>query len=135
MAQSIRILVVEDHQVAREGMAFLLGSREGLEVVGEAENGAVAVQMAGEVLPDVIIMDYDMPKMNGLDATRVIRSRFPEIRIIAHSWHDSERNAQGMLDAGASAFIGKGSAIPELIAAIRAVGSNRDDEELADAPA
>jgi DNA-binding NarL/FixJ family response regulator len=130
MVQPIRILVVEDHQVARAGMAFLLSTRHGFEVVGEAEDGVAAVEMTGRLLPDVIIMDYDMPKMNGVEATRNIRSRFPDVRIIAHSWHDSERNAQEMFAAGASQFIGKGTDISTLVEAIRGAGPHHDGEAL-----
>jgi DNA-binding NarL/FixJ family response regulator len=135
MTGPIRILIAEDHEVARAGLAFLLSTREGFELVGEAENGAVALELAEKLRPDVIIMDYDMPKMNGVDATRSIRSRLPQVRIIAHSWHDGEVNAKAMLDAGASVFIGKGTDISSLVEAIRGDRCHRDGEEVAEASA
>jgi DNA-binding NarL/FixJ family response regulator len=130
MAQAIRILIAEDHEVARAGMTFLLNTRDGFEVVGEAADGAAAVELAERLAPDVIVMDYDMPKMNGIEATRRIVERFPSMRIIGHSWHNGAENAQAMLDAGASLFIGKGSDIASLVEAIRGMEASHGHDEL-----
>jgi DNA-binding NarL/FixJ family response regulator len=95
----IRILLVDDHKVFREGLHALLEKHQDLEVVGEAETGRVAVDMVGQLKPDIVIMDIAMPDLNGIEATRQIQARTPETKVIALSMHSDKRLVSGMLQA------------------------------------
>jgi len=115
----IRILLTDDHAVMREGLARLLGQETDFEVVGQASDGQEAVELAGKLLPDVILMDISMPRMSGVDATRVIHQRHPDIRIIGLSLYEEEERAKEMLCAGAVFYLTKSGPPAELKAAIR----------------
>ena len=115
----IRILVVDDHAVVRQGITALLGLHPDIEMVGEAGDGQEAVEKARQLHPDVILMDINMPKMDGIQATRIIHSEFPYIRIIGLSIHDKEDQADQMIQAGASAYCTKDGSTDELLFAIR----------------
>jgi len=115
----IRILLSDDHAVMREGLARLLGQETDFEVVGQASDGQEAVELAGKLLPDVILMDISMPRMSGVDATRVIHQRHPDIRIIGLSLYEEEERAKEMLCAGAVFYLTKSGPPAELKAAIR----------------
>ena len=121
---SIRILVADDHKILRDGLRTLLSSEPDFEVVGEAENGALAIERAKALVPDVVIMDVAMPEMNGIDATRAIREVLTETRVIALSMHADRRYVVEMLKAGASGFLLKNCAFDELVRAIRAARDN-----------
>jgi len=118
---TIRILLVDDHQILRKGLAALIGAEEGMTVVGEAANGRDAVEKTRELRPDVVIMDVEMPDLNGIEATRRILAENPQTRLIALSMHSDRRFFAEMLKAGATAYLLKDSAFEELAAAIRAV--------------
>ena len=115
----IRILLTDDHAVMREGLARLLGQESDFDIVGQASNGQEAVEMAGALLPDVILMDISMPGMNGIDATQVIHQRHPDIRIIGLSLYQEEERAKAMLDSGAVFYLTKSGPPADLRAAIR----------------
>ena len=115
----IRILLADDHAVMREGLARLLGQETDFEIVGQASDGQEAVELAGELLPDVILMDVSMPRVNGLDATRVIHRQHPDISIIGLSLYQEEERAKAMLDAGAAVYLTKSGPPADLKAAIR----------------
>ena len=115
----IRIMLTDDHAIMREGLARLLGQETDFEVVGQASDGQEAVELAGKLLPDVILMDISMPRMSGLDATRVIHQRHPDIRIIGLSLYEEEERAKAMLDSGAVFYLTKSDPPAELKAAIR----------------
>ena len=115
----IRVLVADDHALVREGLARLLGAESDIEVVGEASNGQAAVDMAAELLPDVILMDMSMPKLNGVESTRAILHRYPEISIIGLSMFEEEERGQAMRNAGAVNYLSKGGPVAGLLAAIR----------------
>jgi PAS domain S-box-containing protein len=117
----IRILVVDDHTVVRQGLTTLLSLHSDIEMVGDAGNGLEAVEKARELNPDVILMDISMPKMDGIQATRMICSEFPAVRIIGLSMHDLQDQADQMIKAGASAYCMKDGSIDELLSAIRRV--------------
>jgi len=118
---SIRVLVAEDHTIVREGLKALLSQADGLEEVGEASDGLVAVAEARRLAPDVVVMDLSMPSLNGVDATRAIKEQRPETAIVVLSMHGSEEFVRPAVRAGARAYLVKGSGMSELIAAIRAV--------------
>lgn len=115
----IRVLLVDDHKIVREGIARLLRNENDLNVVGEAANGLMAVQLATEIQPDVIIMDINMPLMNGIEATRAIREQGIHSRIIALSMHERDDMSSAMLMAGANAFLSKDGPSADLLVAIR----------------
>lgn len=121
MSMSIRILLVDDHKIVRDGLRTLIEKEAGMEVVGEARNGREGLKLTRKLLPDVTIMDITMPDMNGIDATRSILEEHPEIKVIALSMHSDRRLVSGMLEAGASGYLLKDSAFEELARAVRAV--------------
>lgn len=116
-----RIVLADDHQVVRLGLRTLLESEPGFQVVGGAGNGLEAVRMAERFSPDVIILDLMMPRLNGIEAARQIQARFPHIRIVILSMFDSEAYVVEALNAGASAYVLKGSTTEDLVAAVREV--------------
>lgn len=121
--EQIRILLVDDHTVVRQGLATLLNLHSDIEIVGEAADGEEAVEKARKLQPDVILMDISMPKMNGIEATRIISSEFPHIRIIGLSMHQKDDQAARMIEAGASGYCTKDGETDMLLSAIRG-GSN-----------
>ena len=122
---SIGVLIVDDHKIMREGLKALLLNKDGLNVVGEADNGRAAVQLAHELSPDVILMDLTMPEMNGIDATRRIVGECPAVRVLALSMHSDRRYIEEALAAGASGFLLKDCAFDELVGAIHEVAADR----------
>ncbi len=117
---TIRLLLVDDHAVVRSGLRMLLASESDVEIVGEAGSGSEAVAAAASARPDVILMDIGLPDMTGIEATRVVKSQFPEIAIVALTIHEDEEYFFRMLDAGASGYVPKRAAPEELLTAIRA---------------
>jgi DNA-binding NarL/FixJ family response regulator len=116
-----RILLVDDHQIMREGLRALLQEQPGMTVVGEAENGRKAVQLARELSPDLVIMDVTMPDMNGVEATSQIRTALPAVKVIALSIHSDRRFVIQMFRAGATGYLLKDCAFEELARAIQRV--------------
>ncbi len=116
----IRVLVVDDHDMVRRGLAAFLKVRPGLAIVGEARDGAEAVRLCGELQPDVVLMDLLMPGMNGNDATRAIRSRWPRIQVIALTSFGEQELVQEALQAGAVGYLLKNVSADELTRAIHA---------------
>ena len=116
----IRIMIVDDHQVVRQGFAVFLKAFPDLEFVGEAVNGEEAVELADSLQPDVILMDMIMPRLGGVDATRVIRDANPNIQVIAlTSFTDNKQLVQDALNAGAIGYLFKDVSIADLAKAIR----------------
>lgn len=114
----LRILVADDHQVVRTGLRTLLESKTGWQVCAEAANGREAVEKAGELQPDVAVLDIGMPLLNGVEATRQIRKVSPKTEILILTMHDSEHMIQGVMDAGAHGYILKDDADRNLLAAV-----------------
>lgn len=119
----IRIVLADGHRMVRDALKFLLGQEAGILVVGMAENGKAAVQLAKTLRPDVVVMDVAMPELNGADATRAIMSEAPGVRVIGLSASHGKRSAIRMLGAGASGHLLKDCAPEELVQAIRTVAS------------
>jgi len=122
---SIKILLADDHKIMRSGLRSLVEREPDMEVVGEAENGRMTVQLARKHSPDVVIMDIAMPDLNGIEASRQIVSEVPDVKVVALSMHAGEHFVSGMLGAGASGYLLKDCALEELCLAIRAVVSNQ----------
>jgi len=120
---AIRVMVVDDHDVVRAGLRTLLESEHGIEVVAEAADGDQAVEEALRVRPDVILMDITMPRTDGLQATRRLRSLCPDCMVLTLTVHEDKEYFMAMLAAGASGYITKQAAADELVAAIRAVAA------------
>ncbi len=119
----LRVALVDDHQVMRSGLKALLADQKGIDVVAEAENGEEALDMADRIHPDVILMDVAMPGIGGMEATRRIKARHPEIRIIGLSMFDDPETAIRMREAGAEQYLSKTGSGETLIHAVR--GPNR----------
>ena len=117
--KAIRVLLVDDHELVREGLRSVIEGQSGLSVVGEANNGEMAVELALQLEPDVIVMDINMPRMNGIEATRRIKTERPAMHVIGLSVHDDSEVAGAMRDAGAASFISKADASDHLCEAIR----------------
>ena len=122
---SIRVLIADDHKIMLAGLRSLLEKQTDIEVVGEADNGRKAVQMAQEKNPDVVVMDVSMPDLNGIEATTQIIESLPETRVIALSMHSDKRFVMGMLRAGASGYLLKDCASQELANAIVQVAGGK----------
>jgi DNA-binding NarL/FixJ family response regulator len=121
----LRILIADDHEVARKGIRSLLESHVGWEVCGEARDGREAVELASQLTPDVLLLDIGMPNLNGLDATRQILTTMPEARILILTIHDSEQVIREVLAAGARGFLLKSDAGRDLVAAVEALQNRR----------
>jgi two-component system invasion response regulator UvrY len=118
---AVRILIADDHVALRRSLVRALQSDAGMQVVGEAGDGGLAVEMAKELNPDVVIMDIVMPLVNGIDATRQIVHDCPHTQVIGLSVHVSKAYATRMLMAGASAYVLKSGDLDELVHAVEAV--------------
>lgn len=121
----IRILAVDDHPILRQGIVGLIADESDMTLVAEATNGREAIQQFRTHLPDVTLMDLQMPEMNGLDATLAIRGEFPEARIIVLTTYTGDVQARRALQAGARAYLLKNSLHKELLDTIRAVHAGR----------
>ncbi|MFY7971643.1 MAG: response regulator [Flavobacteriales bacterium] len=118
---STQILLVDDHQIVIDGIRALLATEKNVEIKGEAHNGAEALEMLHLLKVDIALMDLDMPTMGGLEATKLIRAKFPEVKIIVLTMHDEKAMVQSMIDAGADGYLLKNSPKAELLRAISAV--------------
>jgi DNA-binding NarL/FixJ family response regulator len=118
---SIGVLLVDDHAIIREGLRSLLEKQPDMEVLADTDEGRKAVDLVREISPDVVIMDVTMAGLNGIEATRLITSEFPEVKVIALSIHSQRRFIADMLSAGAAGYILKECLFDELVQAIQAV--------------
>ena len=123
--QTIQVMLVDDHNVVRSGLATFLKAYDDLELVGEAKNGLEALNLCHIKKPDVILMDLMMPEMDGIAATRAILADYPEIKIIAMTSFEEEELVQGVLSAGAMGYLLKNVTADDLAKAIRDAVSGR----------
>lgn len=121
MTQKARLVLADDHVVLRSGLRMLLESQGDMEVVGEAPDGAAAVQLARSLRPDLILMDISMPGMDGMEATRAIKQECPDIKVLVLTMHDDTGYLKEVLAAGASGYVLKKAIDAELVSAIRTV--------------
>jgi DNA-binding NarL/FixJ family response regulator len=118
---SIRVLIADDHPDVRRGFVQGLRMEADIDVVGEVGDGGAAVRLTKELDPDIVIMDIEMPRLNGIEATRQISTDCPGVRVIGLSFHASRVYVEGMLKAGAYAYVLKDDEIEELVKAVKAV--------------
>jgi DNA-binding NarL/FixJ family response regulator len=121
----VRVLLVEDQRLMRSGLSTMIGLQPDMEIVGEADNGRSAVDLAQRLSPDIVLMDIAMPELNGIDATRQIAVLDPPPKIIVLSVYSDQRHVTDALKAGASGYVVKDSPLDELVLAIRAVCQGR----------
>jgi DNA-binding NarL/FixJ family response regulator len=119
----LRIVLADDHETVREGLKMIVNAQDDMEVVGFAGDGREAVARAQELLPDVLVMDISMPKLNGLKATEKLNEVCPQVKVLTLSRHADDGYIRELLAAGACAYVLKQSAPSELIHAIRAVAA------------
>jgi two-component system response regulator NreC len=120
-AERIRVLLIEDHQVVREGLRALLRAERDMEVVGEAADGAAALDLAAETRPDVVVVDLGLPGLNGVEVIRRLRRSRPEVQAVVLSMHDDAATVDRALRAGARGYVLKGSGIAAVCQAVRTV--------------
>jgi DNA-binding NarL/FixJ family response regulator len=120
MLMDTKVLLVDDHAILRDGLKMVLDAQPGITVVGEAENGREALDLVEELHPDVVVMDIAMPQMNGAEATRQIKRRFPQTRVVILTMHENQQYLMQIVNAGATGAVLKRSAGSELVTAVKA---------------
>lgn len=123
MNKKLRILLAEDHLIVREGIKLLVNAQPDMEVIGEAPDGEIAIRMAQDLAPDLVVMDISMPNLNGLRATKKLRAVSHSIKILTLTRHTDDGYLQQLISAGSNGYVLKQSAPTELVNAIRSVAS------------
>ena len=131
---AVRILLVDDHPVVRQGLRTLLEGREEWEVVGEASDGIEALEKVSSLRPDVVVLDVTMPRMNGVEACRLIQQRTPGREVLFVTQHDSPQMMREALAAGARGYVVKSNLARDLVEAVDAVSQHREFTALARNP-
>ncbi|MFC1936680.1 response regulator transcription factor [Chloroflexota bacterium] len=119
--KKIKLLIVDDLEHVRQGLNTRLTLSEEIEIIGEAGNGFEAIGMALVFNPDVILMDYEMPKLNGIEATKIVKNHNPDIHIVMISIYDTEEIRRKAIEAGVAVYVNKATPVDELINQIRPV--------------
>src|SRR6202795_1753371 len=133
-SMAIRILLVDDHPVVRQGLRTLLEGRSEWEVAGEASDGIEAVEKVNALQPDVVVLDVTMPRMNGIEACRVIKQNNPGLEVLFVTQHDSSQMMREALAAGARGYVVKSNLARDLVEAVEAVSQHRAFTALARNP-
>ena len=120
---SIRVLLVDDHQMLRVGLCTMIGEASDIEVVGEAADGATAVELTRRLQPDVVLMDIQLPGLNGVEATRRIVREMPEVKVVMLTMYREENQALEALRVGAMGYLHKDTNHDELLGTIRSVAA------------
>ena len=124
-SDQIRVMTVDDHEILRGGIRFLLLAFDDIELVGEAHSGEEALSLCGQVQPDVVLMDIMMPGMDGVETTQLLREQYPDIQVLALTSFHNSNLVQGVMQAGAVGYLLKGASMDELAEAIRAAQAGR----------
>ena len=125
MTTITNILLVDDHPMLRKGLRLLIELEEGLNVIGEANDGQEAIERVRELAPDIVVMDINMPNLNGVDATRQILAESPQIKVLVLSINSSKQYVESMLEAGVIGYLLKESAPEELIKALHVISKGK----------
>jgi DNA-binding NarL/FixJ family response regulator len=128
---AVRILLVDDHPVVRQGLRTLLQERSELEVVDEASDGLEAIEKVETLRPDVVVLDVTMPRMNGIEACRIIKQKNPGLEILFVTQHDSPQMMREALNAGARGYVVKSNLARDLVEAVEAVSQHKEFTALA----
>lgn len=120
----MKILIADDHSIVREGLKSLIDKQKSMQVIGEAEDGQMAIDLTRELSPDIVIMDVSMPNLNGIEATREILRNKPDTKIIILSMYTDKHIVKESLEAGAKGYILKSNLLEELLKAIKTVKAN-----------
>jgi CheY-like chemotaxis protein len=121
-ATMIRVLLVDDHAIIRDGLERLMNDEGDIEVVGHAADGLAAITQARTLEPDVVLMDVNLPELNGIDATRIVTSELPRVRVIGLTMHEEDETTRAMVAAGAVACLSKRESAATILATVRAHG-------------
>jgi len=121
-SRTLRVFLVDEHDFVRSSLNLLIENVPEMEVVGEAADGSTAIEIIGDLLPDVVLMDLNMPGMDGLTATRLICEKYPHIRVVVLTASILEGDGQAAAQAGASAYLRKDASINEIVTALRGGG-------------
>ncbi len=124
-SQNVRILIAEDHKMVREAIRMLVSAQPDMEVIGEADDGEIALAEAVRLNPDLVLLDISMPNMNGLHATKALRRKLPSVKILTLTRHEDDGFLRQLINAGSNGYVLKQSAPTELISAIRVVSSGQ----------
>jgi len=124
MAKPIRIILADDHEIFRDGFSVMLKKQDEIKLVGEAADGEELIEITQTLMPDIVLTDIQMPKMNGIEAARIIRKKFPDVYVIALSMFDDDNLIMDMLEAGAKGYLLKNAPKNEITEAIKAVYSD-----------
>lgn len=122
-APAIRVVVVDDHQIVRDGLVALLGALEGIDVVGTAADGREALHVVDETSPDLVVMDIQMPHLDGIEATRFLTGRHPALRVVMLTMNEDDDTILAAIRAGACGYLLKGAGAEEVQAAIRSAAA------------
>jgi DNA-binding NarL/FixJ family response regulator len=120
-----KVIIVDDHKAMRDGLSFILDSLNIAEVVAQASNGKEFIELLSHFNPDIVLMDINMPQMNGIEATKIARQILPNLKILVLSMHDDEQYYNSMIQAGAMGFVLKESGADEIKAAIESIDANK----------
>jgi len=125
MDQEITVLLVDDHSLVRRGFRRILEDEEGMKIVGEASDGVEAIRLAGELKPNVVVMDLSMPELDGVQATREIVKHLPDTQVLILSMHADDNYVRNALDAGAQGYLLKSAIDVDLVGAIQSVAQGK----------